>query len=296
LQWNRFLAHLGQHALYITAWVFPLVLVTVLAIAWLRQRPHWARQRSGRFALSGAQARFCELAGLVIVANVVILSASAAFDWVFFRYIVHLIPLLLALVSITLALIWERWPLVACALLVALLSSNALGLVPYGLPGFRTLRVDQLQSDSAAFRSLQEVWVKAGHFRSDPLMYYQELTHAYVGPNEGLVGFLAANAQPGQTVAVNYEDLPLMFYTPQRVLGGLGLHGLGKDSRPDWIIDRQYGPYRDLLATLVSGGTYERIEIQYPDIRWENRPEPGEHHYLTVQDEDPVVLYKRLGG
>jgi hypothetical protein len=180
--------------------------------------------------------------------------------------------------------------------MVALLSSNALGLLPYGLPGFRALKVDRLWPSSAAFRSLQEVWIKAGHFRSDPLMYFQELTHPYVGPNEGLVGFMRENAEPGQTVAVNYEDLPLMFYTPQRVLGGMGLHNLGRDSQPDWVIDRQYGPYRDLLAAIVSGGMYERIEIPYPDIRWENRPEPGEHHYLTVRDEEPVVLYKRLGG
>jgi hypothetical protein len=295
-QLDRFLAHLCQHWVCVTAWVFPLALMVPLASAWLRQIPHWARELGAGFALNHAQARFCELAGLVVVANVVILSATAAFDWVFFRYIVHLIPILLALVSITLVLIWERWPPVACALLLALVSSNALGLLPYGLPGFRSLEVDRLWPSSAAFRSLQEVWLKASHFRSDPLMYSQELTHSYAGPNEGLVEFMRANARPGQTVAVNYEDLPLMFYTQQRVLGGLGLHGLDRDSQPDWIVDRQYGPYRDLLAGLVSGGTYERIEIPYPDIRWENRPEPGEHHYLTVQDEDSVVLYRRLGG
>jgi 4-amino-4-deoxy-L-arabinose transferase-like glycosyltransferase len=293
---DRFLAHLGQHAVYITSWVFPLALIAVLVLAWLRWRSTGRGHRNTWPAMSAAQAQFCELAGLVIVVNIVIVSASAAFDWVFFRYIVHLIPLLLTMLSIALVLLWRRWPLVAAVLLVTVLSSNALALVPYGLPGFRALRVDALWPSSVAFQSLQEVWAKAGHFRSDPLMYYQELTHAYAGPNEGLVGFLATNAQPGQTVAVNYEDLPLMFYTSQKILGGLGLHGLDKDSQPDWIVDRQYGPYRDLLAALVGRGSYERIEIPYADIRWENRPEPGEHHYLTVADEDPVVVYKRLGG
>jgi hypothetical protein len=94
---------------------------------------------------------------------------------------------------------------------------------------------------------------------------------------------------------VNYEDLPLMFYTDLRVLGGLGLHDLNVAARPDWVIDRRNGPYRDLLAEIVTGSSYERIEIPYPDIRWENRPQPGQHHYLTVQGSDAVVLYKRLG-
>ena len=78
------------------------------------------------------------------------------------------------------------------------------------------------------------------------------------------------------------------------MVGGLGLHGLDEQSRPDWLIDRKNGPYRDLLARILSQGRYERIELPYPDVRWENRPEPGVHHYLTVQDADPVVLYRRL--
>jgi hypothetical protein len=94
-------------------------------------------------------------------------------------------------------------------------------------------------------------------------------------------------------VAVNYEDLPLMFYTDMRVLGGLGLHGLCANSSPDWVIDRKNGPYRDLLAQIIGRGPYKRVELPYPDIRWENRPGPGVHHYLTVQDEDPVVLHRR---
>jgi len=56
-----------------------------------------------------------------------------------------------------------------------------------------------------------------------------------------------------------------------------------------------FSSYRDRLAAIVAAGAYERIEIPYPDIRWENRPQPGEHHYLTVRDEDNVILYRQLG-
>jgi hypothetical protein len=286
---DRALAHIGQYILYVTGWIFPLALVLILVIAGLRSG-RWAW-----FALSDVQARFCQLVGLIVVMHLAILSASAAFDWVYFRYIVHLIPLLLAMLAVVIALITQRWPLLGCGLLLVLLSSNALAMLPYGLPGLKSLDLRRLSPGSAAFRSLQDVWIKAGRFRSDLWMYAQELSHDYEGPNEGLVAYLSEHAQEAQTVAVNYEDLPLMFYTDLRVLGGLGLHNLNVNARPDWVIDRRNGPYRDLLAEIVTGHSYERIEIPYPDIRWENRPQPGQHHYLTVRDSDPVVLYRRVG-
>mgnify|MGYP001151954241 CR=1 FL=1 len=125
-------------------------------------------------------------------------------------------------------------------------------------------------------------------------MYAQELTHAYAGPTEGLVAYLSMHATPGQTILANYEDLPLQFYTDLTVYGGMSGRGLAEGVQPDWIIDRQYGHYRDQIAALVTSGPYERITIPYPDVRWENREEPGKHQYLTDSMADPVVLYRRL--
>ncbi len=286
---DRFLGHLGQHLVYITGWVFPALVALVLWIAWLR------RSKGGSLALNQAQASFCQLATLVIVVNLVLLSANAAFDWVFFRYIVHLIPLLVAMLAIAVVLVLERWPLVGCAMLVVLVLGNGLHVLPYGLPGVSTLNPASLWPGSPAFQALGDVWSRAGHIRSDVLMYAQELTHEYRGPNEGLVAYLAQHAQPGQSLLVNYEDLPLMFYTPLRVSGGLGAHGLESDAQPDWVVDRKYGPYREQLESIVARGSYERIELPYPDIRWENRPEPGSHNFLSAQGADPVVIYRRRG-
>jgi hypothetical protein len=68
--------------------------------------------------------------------------------------------------------------------------------------------------------------------------------------------------------------------------------GLGQ-VEPDWVIDRQFGHYRDQIAALVASGPYERITIPYPDIRWENREEPAKHQYLTATTANPVALYRR---
>jgi hypothetical protein len=286
---DRFLGHLAQLILYITGWVFPLVLVPVLFVAWMRRRT------GGGLALHPSQTGFCLLVGLVVAANVIMLSANAAFDWAFFRYIAHLIPLLLALLSVVVVVVVQRWRVVGYALLAMLVTSNGLHTMPYGLPGLTALDLTRLWPASPAFEVLTDVWAKAGRFRSDVWMYAQELTHAYQGPNEGLVAYFHENAQPGQTVLVNYEDLPLMFYTRLHVIGGLGAHGLTDTVLPDWVVDRRNGPYRDELAAIVAAGSYERVQLPYPDIRWENRPEPGTHNYVTVRDADPVVIYRRQG-
>jgi 4-amino-4-deoxy-L-arabinose transferase-like glycosyltransferase len=287
---DRFLGHLGQLSVYITGWVFPLVLVPVLLVACLR------RGTGRSLALSSSQATFCSLAGLVVVINIIMLSANSAFDWAFFRYIAHLIPVLLAMLAIVVAWVLHRWPVAGYVLLGVLLASNGLHSLPYTLPGLRTLNPAGLWPASPAFEALSDVWAKAGRFRSDPLMYAQELTHEYEGPNEGLVAYFREHAQVGQTVLVNYEDLPLMFYTRLNVIGGMGAHGLTDTALPDWVVDRRNGPYRDALASIVASGSYERIELPYPDIRWENRPEPGTHNYVTVRDADPVVVYCRQGS
>ncbi len=285
---DRFLAHVVQHVVFITAWLVPTALCAVVLVAW------WQRHRRPNWSLSDSEMRYSQLVLLIVGTNVLSLSASAAFDWVYFRYMVHLIPFLLSIVAIGIGLLLDRWPVVGYLTFAVCACCNLVALVPYGLPPVRNMAIAALWPSSPAFQSLQEVWRAAGQFRSEPLMYLQELSHSYEGPNEGLVAYLNAHAEPGQTAAVNYEDLPVMFYTDLRVLGGLGLHGLDVESRPDWVVDRRHGPYRDLLAQIVRSGTYELIELPYPDIRWENRPEPGVHNYLTVEDAPPVILYRRM--
>jgi hypothetical protein len=237
---------------------------------------------------------FCQVVGLVIAANLVAISFV---DCAFFRYLTHLMPLLLALLAVAVVWFIERWPVVGYALLFLLVTSNSLHAFPYLL--LKAAVPEQSPFWPAVRARPATEWIdqtRAVRLRSDLWMYGQELTQAYQGPNEGLVAYLSAHATPGQTVLVNYEDLPLQFYTKLHVLGGLSAHGLTPDLRPDWVIDRRYGPYRDLLADILAAGSYERITIPFPDIRWENREEARQHQFLTVQDADPVILYRWQGG
>ncbi len=286
LRLDRFLAHLGQHTIYITGWILPLAVPILLVLAWRRLIRGWA--------LTAAETSFCSITACLALTTVVMLSAAAAFDAVFFRYITHLIPLLLGLVAIVVSKVMARWPLGGLALLAALTLTNVVHMAPYGLPLVVRWDPGSVWPQSPAFQSLADVWRKAGRFRSDGWMYAQEMTHDYQGPNEGLGAYLADHAREGQTLVVNYEDLPLQFYTLLRVSGGLGTHGLEPDERPDWVVDRRNGPYRERLAAIVAGGDYRQVALPYPDIRWENRPQPGVHRYRTATDAPPVVLYRRI--
>ncbi|MGB9880706.1 MAG: ArnT family glycosyltransferase, partial [Anaerolineae bacterium] len=287
LRWDRFVGQLGQYFLQITLWIFPLLFIPVLIFAWLR------RSDKDRWALDSKQASFCQLCSLVVVVNLLTLSGLG---WVFFRYLAHLIPLLLAMLSVAIVWLARRWFVFAYVLLAIVITSNGLHILPYKLLCATHLEQSHWWQETSASPATNWIsLIQTVRFRSDIWMYAQELTHPYEGPIEGLVAYLSQCAKPGQTILVNDEDLPLQFYTNQRVLGGLSGHGLTLDLHPDWVIDRKYGHYRDILATIIQGGLYERIEIPYPDICNENREEVYKHHYLTVQGEDHVVLYRRKG-
>jgi 4-amino-4-deoxy-L-arabinose transferase-like glycosyltransferase len=130
--------------------------------------------------------------------------------------------------------------------------------------------------------------------------YGYELTHDFRGPMEGIVGYLRDNAKPTDVVAITYGDMPLKFYTPLRVVGGL----TGEDLRPaataQWVIPRKYVMNEGALRVAryldqnVPWYKYEPIPLDAPDTAWQNREDPEWHRYATVVDEDPVMIFKRV--
>ena len=118
-----------------------------------------------------------------------------------------------------------------------------------------------------------------------------ELTHPYTGPMEGVVRYLRAHAQPEDRVKIPYDDRTLMFYTPLRVEPP---SEFSRETDAQWVVIRRdwiapeffQSPYFHRLDT-----TYERIELAAPDLRWQNRESPGDHHFRTVQDAPRVIVY-----
>ena len=129
--------------------------------------------------------------------------------------------------------------------------------------------------------------------------YIYEITHHYVGPMDGIVGYLKAHGTPNDTAAITFEDMPVKFYTKMRVVGGLTGEDLTPAKNARWVIVRKYiisdkdARVREYLVQNVDFTRYLPTTIDYPDIAYENREEPGEHLFRTSNSKDRIIICKR---
>lgn len=177
----------------------------------------------------------------------------------FFRYLAPLIPVITIIIALLVVTATRIHPIVAAAVIVLLIFTG----------------------------SLRE--------------FLYEITHDYDGPVEGIARYLNEHGDESDVVAITYGDLPLKFYTQMRIVGGLTGEDLSLAKQADWVILRKYIIWKQdakvwkyLIQNLPLLEHYERIEIDYPDIAFENRESPAEHHFRTVVDEDKVVIYRKF--
>jgi 4-amino-4-deoxy-L-arabinose transferase-like glycosyltransferase len=130
--------------------------------------------------------------------------------------------------------------------------------------------------------------------------FVYEITHGFDGPIEGIVHFLKQRAQPGDTVAISYGDMPLKFYTQLRVIGGLTGEDLSEAAGAEWIILRRHqftGVDRQVKAALQAHlvpGEYLEYRLPFPDTAFENREDPRMHRFRTApRKHERVVVYGR---
>jgi hypothetical protein len=131
--------------------------------------------------------------------------------------------------------------------------------------------------------------------------YLYEITHDYDGPIEGIVKYLNENGTENDTVVMPYGDLPLKFYTKMRVVGAVGGEDWSEAKEADWIVWRKYlvtpkddKEFKLYLLRHVNWSDYQKIFIDYPDIPFENRENPDYHKFRTVENEDRVVIYRKI--
>ena len=277
----RFVGHVVHYAVYVTGWVFPLPLGVLFLYLLVR----------GKLKLQAREASLVACFVLVVTATIVFLSES--FIWMYFSYIVQLVPLLSTLLALTVLWIADRSRWLGYALVAVLLTSSALHLFPSAFPLVRQFKWASLAS-RPYLAETDKLIATAGSLRSDVASYAYELTHDYDGPDEGMVLFLRENANAGDTVLANYGELPIAFYTGLDIAGGLSGYRLERVGQPEWVIDRRDGPYRDEMARILAGGTYQAVEIPFPDILWGNRPVPEYHKFATVHGVPNVVIYERV--
>ena len=288
----RFAGHLAHYAVYLTGWVMPLPLLLLFVYWYMRGRAGQSLSLRSRPSLSATERSVINLYVAVVVLTVLFLSES--FIWMYFSYIVQLVPLLAACLAITVLWIVDRSRPLGYGLIALLLATNVLHAVPYALPVARSFQWASL-APRPYLAQTDELVATAGRVRFDLLDYAYELTHDYDGPDEGIVLYLEVNARRGDMVLANYGELPIAFYTGLDIAGGLSAYRLESVGQPEWVIDRKDGPYRDEMGRVLATGNYEAVEILYPDILWGNRPVPEYHKFATVRGVPNVVVYHRRG-
>lgn len=127
-----------------------------------------------------------------------------------------------------------------------------------------------------------------------------DLGQALPDPNGEVVRTLQPLLRPGDEVATNYEDVPLMFYLDCPVRGGIACFRLEAEPPPRFLVLRRsvgfthQEPYQALLARR----RWRRVPTHAPDVTWGNNPDPWCHWSRQLhenRDWGTVSIFEDLG-
>lgn len=211
----------------------------------------------------------------------------------FFRYIVPVVPIVLALSATGIAAAWslgKRMRVGAAALLAVLLSSNVLFVWTHAVLG-----------GLARASGLVTVRERDFQIRIPIADLISELRDPPHGPVAATIRYLQQHAGPHDVVVAAYADLPLKFHTRLRVYGGETGELPPAGIVPEWIWPRnltvyaEVRPVTDWIARELESGRYRRVELPVVDRRWENREDPEEHIFTNPGPPGPRVVIYRAG-
>ncbi len=252
---ERFLFFLGEIDEFVFPAWLPAVAVILAATYYFRKRMAGVKRKE---ALTTLLPHASETSLLVTMALVAVLFFSVP-SYTYFRYLIPVIPILTILAALIITSAFRIHSAFGLSLLVIM------------------------------------IWIQP----LDRFVY--ELTNSYRGPIRGIVEYLQKHGSDRDTVLVTYEDLPLKFYTGLRIMGGLTGESLDGAAEADWIIMRKYMissyeiPVRNFIRERIALENYTPVLIDAPDLPFENRESPREHHFETVKDETRVVIFKKNG-
>lgn len=110
-----------------------------------------------------------------------------------------------------------------------------------------------------------------------PMMVSEVFGHR-PDPNRMTVEWLRRNASPSDEILVNYEDLPLMYYLPNPIRGGIPAFRAEDDARsaPRFLVIRRSVEfvYKPAFEYEEHRYQWEPIPVKIPDIIWGNNPDP----------------------
>ena len=114
--------------------------------------------------------------------------------------------------------------------------------------------------------------------RSELLTLGKEIFASRVDPNRLVIDWLRKNATPTDEILINYEDVPLMFYLPNPIRGGVPAFRAEDDSKgpPTFVVIRRSVPFVhwEVFQREVNRYQWIVVPLKAPDVLWGNNPDP----------------------
>jgi hypothetical protein len=97
-------------------------------------------------------------------------------------------------------------------------------------------------------------------------------------PNRLVIDYLRKNAAPSDEILINYEDIPLMYYLPNPIRGGIPTFRVEDDAKtpPRFVILRRSVDFVHwpVFDREVARYRWQPLPLKAPDIMWGNNPDP----------------------
>jgi hypothetical protein len=257
---------------------FMIPLPLALYLGWMGGRMLWL----GEGFTQRPEERFIFFLALIILGTIIDLSPIPQCE---FRYLVHLYPLCAIILGWITARAWRYHRLSGILLAFLLLFTNWLFILP----------MVWLHMGNRPFHNDRDMLT----YPNIPLqLFITELTHPYPDVNQNLIQFFKSQAHSGDTILTSYGDLPLQFYTPFKIVGGLQ-GPISITQPPDWVVPRwetRWNRHYDLnasekyLRTNISlAKEYQVIQLPWQDEPFGNIPDPYYHRFIP-----PTIYFPPL--
>jgi hypothetical protein len=136
-------------------------------------------------------------------------------------------------------------------------------------------------------------------FRSELSTLRREIFGHRPDPNRLVIDWLRQNAAPTDEILINYEDLPLMFYLPNPIRGGLGAFRVEDDAKspPSVLVMRHSVAFVHwpVFQREIDRYQWIAVPVNAPDVMWGNNPDP----MAEAQDfntERKIMVARRATG
>ena len=142
-------------------------------------------------------------------------------------------------------------------------------------------------------------WIKTGSvLRSELPFLVSEVFGHRPDPNRIVVEWLRQNAAPSDEILVNYEDVPLMFYLPNPIRGGIPAFRAEDDAitPPRFAVIRRNVSFLHwpVFTREIARYQWELVPLDAPDVFWGNNPDPMGYLLQDPKTAKPLFIARRI--